>query len=504
MARTSNGPRRRQRGRVETLPSGSLRVQVYAGLDPVTKKRYYLTETIPAGPKAAAAAEKARTRLLAEVDQRRAPRTRATVNELMDRYLERLDVERTTRERYESCIRIHISPLLGGLDISRLDGDVLDSFFATLHRCRAHCNGRSRAIEHRTARPHDCDDRCRPHECQPLANGTLRKIHSILNDACNRAVRWKWLGVNPVDAIDAPPTTPPDPDPPTAEQAAAISTAAWADPAWGMLVWLAMVVGARRGELCALRWEHVDLDGGFLTIRRAVAQQGARTWAKDTKTHQRRRLTLDEPTIALLGAYRQLVTEELAGLELDIEGNTYLFSLDPARRTPLKPSTVSQRYRRMCGRLGWDMDIKQLRHYSATELIAAGVDVRTVAGRLGHGGGGATTLRVYSAWRPEADYRAASTVSDRLPIPQFPGAPVRLGRAVESLARGPSSPWSQIADDLRAAISCGALKSGEALPSVSDLASRYGVAPSTAHRAIAALTATGAVAVSRGRRATVL
>jgi integrase len=95
--------------------------------------------------------------------------------------------------------------------------------------------------------------------------------------------------VNPVEAIDAPPTTPPDPDPPTAEQAAAISTAAWADPGWGMLVWLAMVVGARRGELCALRWEHVDLDGGFLTIRRAVAQQGARTWDKDTKTHQRRR-----------------------------------------------------------------------------------------------------------------------------------------------------------------------------------------------------------------------
>jgi hypothetical protein len=77
-----------------------LRVQVYAGLDPVTKKRYYLMETIPSGPKAAAAAEKARTRLLAEVDQRRAPRTRATVNELMDRYLERLDVEPTTRERY--------------------------------------------------------------------------------------------------------------------------------------------------------------------------------------------------------------------------------------------------------------------------------------------------------------------------------------------------------------------------------------------------------------------
>jgi site-specific recombinase XerD len=45
----------------------------------------------------------------------------------------------------------------------------------------------------------------------------------------------------------------------------------------------------------------------------------------------------------------------------------------------------------MCTRIGWDMHIHQLRHYSATELIAAGVDVRTFAGRLGHGGGGTTT-----------------------------------------------------------------------------------------------------------------
>jgi integrase len=54
----------------------------------------------------------------------------------------------------------------------------------------------------------------------------------------------------------------------------------------------------------------------------------------------------------------------------------------PDGRTWLKPETVSQRYARMCARLGWDMNIHQLRHYSATELIAVGVDVRTVAGHL--------------------------------------------------------------------------------------------------------------------------
>lgn len=49
------------------------------------------------------------------------------------------------------------------------------------------------------------------------------------------------------------------------------------------------------------------------------------------------------------------------------------------------------------------------------ELIASGVDVRTVAGRLGHSGGGTTTLRVYSAWVAEADQRAAGSLAGRMP-----------------------------------------------------------------------------------------
>ena len=74
---------------------------------------------------------------------------------------------------------------------------------------------------------------------------------------------------------------------------------------------------------------------------------------------------------------------------------------------PTNPEGVTQRYKRMANSLKIDTTLKSLRHYSATELISAGVDVRTVAGRLGHGGGGATTLRVYTAWTSEADQRAA-------------------------------------------------------------------------------------------------
>jgi integrase len=60
----------------------------------------------------------------------------------------------------------------------------------------------------------------------------------------------------------------------------------------------------------------------------------------------------------------------------------------PDHSAPYSPHAVSSRYKEM---------LHSLRHYSATELLTAGVDLRTVAGRLGHGGGGATTLNVYAA-----------------------------------------------------------------------------------------------------------
>jgi integrase len=66
--------------------------------------------------------------------------------------------------------------------------------------------------------------------------------------------------------------------------------------------------------------------------------------------------------------------------------------------------------------LGIGTHLHELRHYSATELLTAGVDLRTVAGRLGHGDG-TTILRHYAAWVAAADQQAASVVSTHLPQP---------------------------------------------------------------------------------------
>lgn len=105
--------RRRPRGTIEER-GGALRVAVYAGIDPITKRRYYLRETVPADhPNKDAKAQDVLEELRAKVAEKRHPRTSATVNQLMDRYLERIQVEPTTWNRYEECVRLHIKPLLG-------------------------------------------------------------------------------------------------------------------------------------------------------------------------------------------------------------------------------------------------------------------------------------------------------------------------------------------------------------------------------------------------------
>jgi hypothetical protein len=45
-----DGKKKRQPGNDESLPSGSIRVRVYAGIDPVTNTARYLRETVPPGP----------------------------------------------------------------------------------------------------------------------------------------------------------------------------------------------------------------------------------------------------------------------------------------------------------------------------------------------------------------------------------------------------------------------------------------------------------------------
>jgi hypothetical protein len=257
-----------------------------------------------------------------------------------------------------------------------------------------------------------------------------------------------------------------------------------------MQLWLTMITGCRRGELCAIRWRSVDFDRANLWLEKATAQPRSGIIEKDPKSGEGRRVSLDPHTLELLRKHRTDVAEQLLALGVRITDDTYVFSKTPDYSAPWKPKSVTQRYRKMAIRLRLrSTRLHALRHYSATELLAAGVDLRTVAGRLGHSDG-ITTLRTYAAWVAAADRRAAQQMAEIMPV-------------VVPKPKAPRGPYESIAADIRDDITTGRLKPGDKIPTVVQLAAHYTVAAGTAHRAMAVLATEGLIEAARGKRAVV-
>lgn len=160
------------------------------------------------------------------------------------------------------------------------------------------------------------------------------------------------------------------------------------------------------------------------------------------------------------------------------------------------PSTVGIGHPADPLHLGIKTSLHKLRHYSATELITAGVDIRTVAGRLGHGSGGVTTLRVYAAWVSESDQRAAGNLASRMP--QRPTAALRPAPDLANVK--PSSPYEEVAVSLRQQIIDGTLPAGLPIPPVKELARQHGVSVGTVQRAVELVKTWGMIEANRGRR----
>jgi hypothetical protein len=85
--------KRRPRGQLEQLPSGSWRATVYVGKDPLTGKRRWLKETAPTY----AEAKVALTRLQRQVDEELHPKASITVGRAVEAWLEVADLAATTR-----------------------------------------------------------------------------------------------------------------------------------------------------------------------------------------------------------------------------------------------------------------------------------------------------------------------------------------------------------------------------------------------------------------------
>jgi integrase len=260
------------------------------------------------------------------------------------------------------------------------------------------------------SRDHDCKRAgCQPHVCKPMTAKTIRNIHSILSGAFATAKRWEWTAWSPAESAK-PPAATRRPLPATSPEdvAKVIAEGRMAHPEMALYLWLVAITGARRGELCALQLCDVDLEKGILHIAFNYVVVDGRRVRKDTKTHQDRYLAIDQVTCAMIGEHLDAVRAGLADVGVELHGDAYVFSNDPAGARPWNPDWASHKARDLATAAGVKLNIKGLRHYTASQLLAARFDLRNTAARLGHGSGGATTLRHYADPVSEVDRRAAA------------------------------------------------------------------------------------------------
>jgi len=415
------------RGHVERLRSGGYRAVVYAGIDPVTRKQRYLKQTC----RDETAATIALGGLLKQAEAQRVPDRAATVGQAFQRYLEVADLEVSTREAHEGYIRRTIGPVLGDVPLRKLRTDTLDALYASLRKCSRLCSRLRRTEhyadgehacgarcgplrDHRTTRPHTCDGRCRPHQCKAMAAGSVVRIHAIISAALSLAARYEWIDRNPAEKATLPRSRRRGPDPPSPKLAARLLNEVWQeDEEFGLYLWSAMTTGARRGELLALRENRFDLDNQEVRVSRNYLVKAGQQIEKDTKTGEGRRLSLDPLTCELFREHFRRRRAALAPVGVEIPADAFAFSPDPGGARPWNPDTMTHRYERHARKVGITSPLKELRHYSATQLLSNGVDLRTVSGRLGHADG-STTLRFYAQFARPADQHAADMLSGQL------------------------------------------------------------------------------------------
>jgi integrase len=245
---------------------------------------------------------------------------------------------------------------------------------------------------------------------QGVGESSLRNQHLVLRAALSQAARWGWVTTNVAAlATLGRRTTPARSAMSAADVRAVIESAGRLDPAAGVAFRLAAVTGARRAELCALVC--TDLDGDRLTIDSSIAIE--RSGSVDdrqvpalvdaaTKTGNQRVVRLDGQTVAAIRDLWSL--SEWWGPWL----------LTPFER-PLNPERLTSWWRlaRRDARLDQRWRLHELRHWSATEAIGRGHDIRTVAGRLGHANP-AMTLRTYAHALDGADAGVAATLGSVL------------------------------------------------------------------------------------------
>jgi integrase len=262
-----------------------------------------------------------------------------------------------------------------------------------------------------------------------LSPTSVRYQYNILREALTQAMKWQMIATNPCMAIDPPRKEKYKSAVYTPEQLQLLLAIASESKIFLPLV-LAATCGLRRGEICGLRWQEVDLDRGLLFVRNSLDWENSKLTLRPVKTANSER-SVKLPTItleALKKEKRHQAEDKLRAGGMYEEGG-YVWAWDDGR--PHDPDYLYHRFIKLIKKHNISIEkdeyltkeqkqeqqlpvirFHDLRHSHATALLLEGISVKVISERLGHSST-KITQDIYSHVLPQMQEQAAD-VMDKL------------------------------------------------------------------------------------------
>lgn len=300
---------------------------------------------------------------------------RQTLADFLQGWIASKDASPKTLSGYRYNIEHYVVPRIGGLRLQQITPDVLTKFYAQL----AVDGGRTGGA---------------------LGWPSVKSVARTLSSALRTAEKRGLLPRNPAQNADLPPkskpTTRAEYDEVEFQVFDASELVRFTDYAVGLhrlgaFFKLAGATGARRGELCHLRWDDVDLDGRQLHIRgsRGLVDDPTGRRSKvavdgPTKTKKTRTISISADTVGAMRLHRQQQIEDrLKAGPHWIDNDDFVFRNE--RGGPIWPETPTRLMARLCAGAGVKrLKLHELRHTHATILLNHSVPIHEVSQRLGH------------------------------------------------------------------------------------------------------------------------
>ncbi len=229
--------------------------------------------------------------------------------------------------------------------------------------------------------------RKRTYHGKPIQESTVQKYLTVVSAVLSDVKKNEIIEKNPARMIDLPETAPRTQVIPTDEEAHRfLDILANEEDPYKTFYALAIYTGCRRGELCALKWDDLIMNGDecVLTVSRSRSSVPGRGVVEGTtKNGQARTIYISEEMTTVLRSYCYYKMYEAQ--ESGFEMSDYVFTNEYGEL--MHPDTFSRRLRRLYDENGFpkEFHLHTLRHYFVSTMLHNGVDKQTVAELAGHG-----------------------------------------------------------------------------------------------------------------------